>query len=67
MSYYQAGSVGILVLGLALILMSAPVLRLATRHSVPSGLDHEGELIMWITRILGFIIAILGLVTYLQS
>jgi len=67
MSYHQAGSVGILVLGLALIFISAPVLRLATRNSVPSGLGHEGELIMWITRILGFIIAMLGLMTYLQS
>ncbi len=67
MSYYQTGSMAILVLGIALIFMSAPVLRVAARGSVMSAAAHEGELIMWITRILGFIIAMLGFVTYLKS
>lgn len=68
MSHYQTGSLAILALGISLIVMSAPVMRHAARNYAATGtVEHEGELIVWISRILGSIVSILGLVTYLQS
>ncbi len=67
MSHYQTASVVIVIMGATLFLVEAPLLRVASRGYHAPLLHHEANLVVWISWILGLIIAMLGYVTYLQS
>ncbi len=67
MSPYQTASLAIVMLGVTLFLTASPLLRVAWRSCDISPHAQEANLVVWISRILGLLVAVLGYVTYLQS
>lgn len=72
MSHSQTGSLTILAFGLLMmvasgLMMSSPVLRLASRETAAELLHQENRLVLGMGFVLGFLITILGVVTYSQS
>ncbi len=59
------GSVCIMAMGVALLAGSQPLLRLATRHHA-FGEQMDTDVLRWLARALGVILAVLGVVSLIQ-